>query len=343
MPDAQHTIRCPACDKAYRWKPELGGKKVQCKCGQKFRIPAQASGHAEALGPPPGADPHEPVGYEIKEEDLPEDEKPQAASPGQAVAGDGRCPSCGSKIKPEAVICLNCGFNLQEGRKVQTQVLDPAAGPSPGPAPADPPSLAAVNPVAGAAAADLGARAQRDAEMAEDAQRQHRFNELILPLILLGAGALLVVLGNSAYALLPYNEYELNGIARGLYNLVMAGARFIIQIPIMLVGIFLVARLFGSSYGSLGTAILKLMAIALGMNATSAIVELIILFMTGGISVMGIEGIMGWGASLITFFILCARLFDMDGLEGFVFWLILEFGPWIALFFLGAIIASFFA
>ncbi len=336
MPDADSTIHCPHCAKAYRWKTELGGKKVQCKCGQKFRIPTLASGKVEALGPPPGT-PEPDVGYEINDDDTSPRDAPTQPVGGRTSAE--RCPSCGSKIKPEAVICLNCGFNLKEGRKVQTQVLSPATGP----APAEQSKLAAVNPVAGAAAADLGARAQRDAEMAEETERQHRFDELILPLIMIGAGALFVVIANSAYGLLPRNDYTLNGLDRALFNLVMAGIRFIIQIPIMFIGIFIVARIFGSSYGGIGTALLKLTAIALCMNATSALVELAILFMTGGISVMGIEGIMGWGASLITFFILCAKFFDMDGLEGFVFWLILEFGPWIALFFLGTLIASFFA
>jgi uncharacterized membrane protein len=337
MADAENTIRCPNCGKGYRWKIELGGKKVQCKCGQKFRIPALSSGKVEPVGPPPGAE--EPdLGYEIKEEDLPEDEKARAA-PVDQVAGDGRCPSCGSKVNPGAVICLNCGFNVKEGRKVETEVLSPAAGP----APANPSSLAAVNPVASTAAADLSARADRDAEMAEEAERRHRFNERILPLILMGVGAVLVALSNSAYALLPVDQYDLNGLERALYNLILSGLRFVIQIPIMFVGIFIVARIFSSSYGSIGSAILKLMAIALCMNATSDIVSVAILFMTGGTSVFGIEGLMGWGASLIAFFILCAKFFDMDGLEGFVFWLILEFGPWIFLFFLGTAIASFFS
>ncbi|MCX5660130.1 MAG: hypothetical protein NTW19_10465 [Planctomycetota bacterium] len=42
----------------------------------------------------------------------------KAAEPGATA----RCPSCGNAIKPEAVICLNCGFNIKAGAKVETTV-----------------------------------------------------------------------------------------------------------------------------------------------------------------------------------------------------------------------------
>jgi hypothetical protein len=31
---------CPACDRKYRFKPELAGRKAQCKCGATLRMPA---------------------------------------------------------------------------------------------------------------------------------------------------------------------------------------------------------------------------------------------------------------------------------------------------------------
>src|SRR5437867_3970116 len=37
---------CEGCKKTYRWKPELAGKKVKCKCGTVMTCPAQEPGAA---------------------------------------------------------------------------------------------------------------------------------------------------------------------------------------------------------------------------------------------------------------------------------------------------------
>ena len=59
-----------------------------------------------------------------------------AAAGGASTKGDkikggrDRCPNCGSTMKPDAVICVNCGFNRAEGKKLDTQVVAdaPATG-----------------------------------------------------------------------------------------------------------------------------------------------------------------------------------------------------------------------
>jgi hypothetical protein len=33
------SFSCESCQKSYRWKPELAGKKVRCKCGHTMRVP----------------------------------------------------------------------------------------------------------------------------------------------------------------------------------------------------------------------------------------------------------------------------------------------------------------
>ena len=30
---------CPACSKAFKWRPELAGKKVKCPCGNRIDVP----------------------------------------------------------------------------------------------------------------------------------------------------------------------------------------------------------------------------------------------------------------------------------------------------------------
>ncbi|MCC6421894.1 MAG: hypothetical protein IT447_00265 [Phycisphaerales bacterium] len=34
-------FQCVGCNKTYRWKPELAGKKAKCKCGQVMEVPAE--------------------------------------------------------------------------------------------------------------------------------------------------------------------------------------------------------------------------------------------------------------------------------------------------------------
>jgi hypothetical protein len=38
------TISCEECGKTYRWKEELAGRKVRCKCGEVMFIDARSRG-----------------------------------------------------------------------------------------------------------------------------------------------------------------------------------------------------------------------------------------------------------------------------------------------------------
>ncbi|MEM9419172.1 MAG: hypothetical protein AAGA25_09015, partial [Planctomycetota bacterium] len=141
---------CPNCGKGYRWQTKIAGKMVKCSCGQKFRVPMTPGGAPEPEGPLVGTGPSapaapidppkpdtpkanpqpepsapEPNPYEL---DLPDDEPRghaapiSARSPQGASAKSGKCPACNSPLREGAVICMNCGFNLMEGAKVQTVV-----------------------------------------------------------------------------------------------------------------------------------------------------------------------------------------------------------------------------
>ena len=41
---------CTACGKQYRWKPELAGKTVRCKCGNPVSVPKAGGGGGAARG-----------------------------------------------------------------------------------------------------------------------------------------------------------------------------------------------------------------------------------------------------------------------------------------------------
>lgn len=109
MPEENHQrVSCPSCGKGYRWQPSLTGRAVPCKqCGAEFEVP-DAPGVGVALNEAP---PGESGVYDLA---APEAQEPtrQLAAP----ARDGKCPNCNSKVKDHAVICINCGFNMQQGR-----------------------------------------------------------------------------------------------------------------------------------------------------------------------------------------------------------------------------------
>ena len=112
------TFACPYCDRQYGFKPELEGKRVRCKCGEKFIVE------------PPQLE--EPAPYGLDESTSDDDgpdwslltgssgEQPEPTGSSTRVS----CPSCGSSISPTAALCVNCGKEVKTGKKVgQTRVL----------------------------------------------------------------------------------------------------------------------------------------------------------------------------------------------------------------------------
>jgi hypothetical protein len=101
-------IQCPNCQKEYRWKPELAGKKVKCKCGEEFGVPKDEPA-VEGNDLYDLAD--EPVKPAQGASDL------QAAATASPVAlADGRhfqCPYCNEMIEATSTLCVFCGSPLQ--------------------------------------------------------------------------------------------------------------------------------------------------------------------------------------------------------------------------------------
>ena len=83
-------ITCPNCGVRYKVSERAVGKRVPCKkCGEVIAISAP-----EMPDPPP---------------------RPQAQ---QTEV----CPECGEPMSSGAVICVQCGFNRAEGRRVSTEI-----------------------------------------------------------------------------------------------------------------------------------------------------------------------------------------------------------------------------
>lgn len=111
---ANPVITCPECEKQFKGKGDLQGKKIRCPfCKEPFTVPV--------------ADEEEPAPKPAAKKPAP---KPAAKTPAsKAMAGDDeddnpnpygitkldlapRCPNCANEMESEeAVVCLYCGYN----------------------------------------------------------------------------------------------------------------------------------------------------------------------------------------------------------------------------------------
>jgi hypothetical protein len=86
------------CGKQLKIKEEFAGKRGKCvACGRTLLIPAPPE--------PAGGDTHRPSA-------------PRA------------CPTCHKPLRPEAVLCVNCGFDLRTGKKVTPATTSASITPS---------------------------------------------------------------------------------------------------------------------------------------------------------------------------------------------------------------------
>lgn len=328
-------IRCPNCDKAYRWKPQIAGRKVRCQCTQMFRVPDEAGDPIEAIGPlvsaPPEPQPEDQSSdpYEL---DLPSDLPPPApAKPAAArpTPSNGKCPSCNSPLRPGAVICLNCGFNVQDGAKIKT-VVDQ------GPAPVAVTGQAMPTGGLGADADDervrrATQRANYDDQVAMDVARKHHFQENILPLILAGIG--LVLLIANVMVLYPKLDEQIIIATRVVPNapiqveaLVLSAVKLFLQVPCLLAGLFAIAAMFGSSFGDLFTAMKKLVALALLTGQLEFTVEIGMDIMLHGMG--SVAWMLQAAISFTVFWIAAKQLFDeLEVNETIGLWFAVGFVP----------------
>lgn len=322
MSDPQERVTCPSCGKGYRWQTKLIDRKVPCKaCGAEFRVPT-APGVGVAIQP-------EPVGddgtYDL---DLDESEDTPASPAHHAVpAKRGKCPSCNSPVREGAALCMNCGFNMAEGKKVQTEIAATPAEP------------------AEEDSGKLTKQMQRDMEAAADTFRQYQWQEYKLPIILLCVGLVFVLI--NAFGLTPavnsmllQKGYGWTSDRAAVVGYVVAFAlTLVMMLPLLLGGIFFMVTFFGSAFGNLFTAVLKLLALTIFVVGLDDMVDLLMDLGTGGF------GFIGWGIRLTVvfaaFYPICMKLFDMENHEIWVMFLIYVIGP-IAVGMLALILAMSF-
>lgn len=100
-------VQC-GCGKRFAVKEELAGKAVKCPaCQQPVSIPTQAAGKvgASATG----------TGQATGPTSLLDEVGLRSLAPGARP-----CPGCGAPLAAEAVLCIECGYNVKLGRRIQT-------------------------------------------------------------------------------------------------------------------------------------------------------------------------------------------------------------------------------
>lgn len=305
---ADQSFDCPACGKVYRWQDRLAGKKVRCKCGVALKLPAWLPGSVRIVeeqdyspitddddtqtatehdGNAPDASTRrsdDPGGYDVEPSGDDQPGEADADTPRFAKQNKARCPSCGSAMKPHAVICLNCGHNRSTGEKIKTERIegDAAAAQDDAAAPdAAPPSRSEpIKPIYD--------------------HSNPTFTNIILPigLILLGV----------AVAVAKQLYWTDNASASLVGALLVVGVTLAVSIPITLLGVMIAAPVLGISFGYLGHALLKLAAIIVGPSAIGEIAK----FLLGG-GVFG--GVVGLFVTLGFYWGLMQALFDLDSVD----------------------------
>lgn len=343
MAEAAASFACPACKKRFGWKPDLSGKKVRCsKCNLKLRVPSKANATAEALEPIPGSGsggkasakpaakkpaPEDDFGGLDLDDLMPREPAappalppvPIAGSPGKksdsievrsrGTPGDdagggsgGKCPSCGNKVKPGAVICINCGFNLQAGKKMKTAV---ETGGGDNGAPAGPPGGLDLND-------ERWKRLSAQVKSREEGDNPSDFKEKKAPPILLAAGIALCVLdafllmyGETDYLIGMYGTED-PGTA-SVARLIGAGLSFLLGLPFMLIGLVIVAKMFGSAFGGMMMATYKLAGVLLFTIGVGQVVDSVMAHLTEGVGdfigylSLAVNFVAFWGASSFAF------------------------------------------
>ena len=274
-PSAQR-VSCPTCHRAYRWQAEHTGKQVACKqCDTLFIVPDQP-GVAQAV---------EPVGYEIGqvEEDQPTIERD-------------KCPSCKSPLRVGAVLCMNCGFSLEEGGKIQTAVAEPLG-------PEDP----------GEQEAELTKKQKREQERAIDTIAQHQWQDYKLPALIAGIGLLFALIN---VVLVPSSDLYSMGLSgageQRLGFTLWISINTVISMILLFGALLANVAIFGAAFGSFGSVLLKILAITLVCRQSDAlfVISMDLLFDLGIVGV-----VLSWGIYLGLYIALCMKLLDLDAVE----------------------------
>lgn len=282
-------VTCPDCGKGYRWQSNLVGRKVTCKaCGSEFEVPS-APGEGIAIEPEPVADDGT---YEL---DLDTDE-PQAAQASHAApSNNGKCPVCNTPVRDGAVICMNCGFNMAEGKRMETAV----AGTPTTEAPEEPP---------------LSQQEQREVDRVAAANAHSFWVDYKLPLIVVGIGLAMVLVNNLILGpMSPWVKGMYGDTLSTIIGLTIRTAYVtFVHSVLLFVGLLLLVKLFGAAFGTLTSVLLRVLGVTLvAQEADFMVMAIMDIAMGTG----GLGWFVSWAIYLAFMIGLCVKLLDVDFTE----------------------------
>lgn len=98
---ADISFACPNCSQVLEAPEDMAGQVVECpSCQQQISVP----------------------GPEVESESDDEAPAAEAEEGDEAEASGAKCPSCGTAMEPDAVLCMNCGFHTKLGKKINTSL-----------------------------------------------------------------------------------------------------------------------------------------------------------------------------------------------------------------------------
>lgn len=102
---------CPSCESTFNAKDTLAGRRVKCpKCGDRLTVPEKKTKRKKRVNPSAGS-------FDVMDELLNEANV-------KSVARGNVCDDCGSEMPLGAVICVECGFNVESGSRMRTDMYD---------------------------------------------------------------------------------------------------------------------------------------------------------------------------------------------------------------------------
>lgn len=278
---------CTQCGKQYRWKPELAGKKVKCKCGGVMHVPVDASTPKPKPAPAPRApvskvdDPPEGLAGLY---DLASEADNAALQPAALKAAAKVCPNCSVPMQPGAVLCLACGLDVRFGRKIDAD--------------------ASREKVLGYAGAEVARARQRNFNDQNLLWEGSIAKNLYLPLALIVLGAV----GWIYVSVTAAREMKLPTAVMAVFFTASLALDVVLIFAALLLGV----KLFDMAFGSLWPAVIKIFAIALAPGVIGAISE----------QVVG-NGMVGWFTGMVVtlplYFALGRLLFGLEMDDAFRF------------------------
>ena len=124
------SITCPNCSRSYAIKPELLGKRVKCKCGERITFPdtlptssAPVPGKIPLVSKPAASSAPPLPATSSSPEEI-EELGPMDLADAPTQTGDTfPCGGCQQAIPVGTILCTHCGYNQRTGQKVATTVV----------------------------------------------------------------------------------------------------------------------------------------------------------------------------------------------------------------------------